>query len=366
MSINLICNKCHKTYPIKTKQCEKCGENLSHANYKVRVKDKTTGKWKSKTVPTLSLARQFETKFKTEDIIKEQAPSLVPLKDSLTVSEIWSAYIAWAKLNKKSWHDDEIRWNKHIGPYLPVKVSQITAKDHMLPIMSKMAEKGYAQATIKQVFVLTKRVINWSIKNGLLGHSLNPIGDMENPKMEDNRIENVLDRDGLKSLYAVLDAWENERAVLVVRFALYTGKRKGEILNLKWSDINFDTRHYTLQRTKGGTRQSLPLNNKAWEVIQKAKEIKKGPFVFPSNKGNHYKEPFNSTWKRIRVKAGLQGFRFHDLRHTYASYLASSGKVDIYTLKELLGHSDIKMTQRYAHLINGALRKAANVADEVF
>ena len=75
---------------------------------KVRVKNKTTGKWKSKTVPTLILARQFETKFKTEDIIKEQAPSLVPLKDSPTVSEIWSAYLAWAKLNKKSWHDDEI------------------------------------------------------------------------------------------------------------------------------------------------------------------------------------------------------------------------------------------------------------------
>ena len=99
---------------------------------KVRVKDKTTGKWKSKTVPTLILARQFETKFKTEDIIKEQAPSLVPLKDSPTVSEIWSAYLAWAKLNKKSWHDDEIRWNKHIISYLPVKVSQITPKDHML------------------------------------------------------------------------------------------------------------------------------------------------------------------------------------------------------------------------------------------
>ncbi len=74
---------------------------------------------------------------------------------------------------------------------------------------------------------------------------------------------------------------------------------------------------------------------------------------------------FNSIWKRIRKKAGIT-IRFRDLRHTYASYLASSGKVDIYTLKELLGHSDIKMTQRYAHLINRALRKTANVVDEVF
>lgn len=58
--------------------------------------------------------------------------------------------------------------------------------------------------------------------------------------------------------------------------------------------------------------------------------------------------------------------RFHDLRHTYASYLASSGKVDIYTLKELLGHSTIEMTLRCAHLVNGALKRAIEVADEVF
>jgi integrase len=62
----------------------------------------------------------------------------------------------------------------------------------------------------------------------------------------------------------------------------------------------------------------------------------------------------------------LEGYRFHDLRHTFASYLASSGQVDIYTLKELLGHKSLTMTQRYAHLINGTLKKAISVADKAF
>lgn len=80
--------------------------------------------------------------------------------------------------------------------------------------------------------------------------------------------------------------------------------------------------------------------------------------------GSYYKV-LDRTWNLIREKAGFT-IRFHELRHTYASYPASSGKVDIYTLKELLGHSSIEMIQRYAHLINGALRKAVCVADEVF
>ena len=106
------------------------------------------------------------------------------------------------------------------------------------------------------------------------------------------------------------------------------------------------------------------MNNKALAILHRCQELEISGYVFPSNEGNYY-STLNDTWKRIRKRAGIT-IRFHDLRHTYASYLASSGKVDIYTLKELLGHSDIKMTMRYAHLINGALKKAACVADEVF
>ncbi len=74
---------------------------------------------------------------------------------------------------------------------------------------------------------------------------------------------------------------------------------------------------------------------------------------------------FSETWKCIRKRANVN-IRFHDLRHTYASDMASSGKIDIYTLKKLLGHSTLEMTRRYAHLVDGAVQKATFVSDEVF
>ena len=116
--------------------------------------------------------------------------------------------------------------------------------------------------------------------------------------------------------------------------------------------------------TKNKQSQTVPINKNCIKILRKCQELKLSEFVFPSTVGNYY-STFDETWRRIRRKAGLT-IRLHDLRHTYASYLASSGKVDIYTLKELLGHSTIEMTQRYAHLVNGALKRAVHVADEVF
>ncbi len=226
-------------------------------------------------------------------------------------------------------------------------------------------ENLYAPATIKQVLVLTKRIFNWSIKQGYYLGS-NPCNSIEMPSF-DNRVTNPLSKDGLKSLMVALEAWKNERAVLVIKFALYSGKRRGEILNLPWNSVDFENRTLTLQAAniKSKKTQSIPLNNHCIVILKRCRELKISDLVFPSSTGNYFKS-FDTAWKNIHKKAGIPTTRFHDLRHTFASYLASSGKVDIYTLKELLGHSTIEMTQRYAHLVNGALRRAVEVADEVF
>jgi integrase len=89
--------------------------------------------------------------------------------------------------------------------------------------------------------------------------------------------------------------------------------------------------------------------------------------VSPNLKGKYFRS-FTHIWYRIRKSTGRgkKDYRFHDLRHTFATHLASSEKVDIYTLKELLGHRSIEMTQRYAHLTNGSLRKATSIMDRNF
>ncbi len=365
MAINLCCPECYKTYKLTTVSC-KCGNNLKkHKVFRVRVRQHC-GKWRSKQVDSLELAKKVEAKFRTESVEE----SIFNIHRAPIINIVWKKYIKWARLNKRSWRDDMIRWDKHISLHLNnKKMDKVTPHDIQIILndMSiKKTSKGnpYAPATIKQVLVLINRVYNWSIEQQLYqGH--NPCNSVAIPKF-DNKVTHTLDRKGLESLFKVLDSWDNIRAVLMIRFALYTGKRKGEILKLTWDcvDLQNNYLYFKSTNTKNKQSQTVPINKNCIEILRECQKLKLSEYVFPSTVGNYY-STFDETWRRIRKKAGLT-IRFHDLRHTYASYLASSGKVDIYTLKELLGHSTIEMTQRYAHLVNGALKRAVRVADEVF
>lgn len=225
--------------------------------------------------------------------------------------------------------------------------------------------KPYAPQTVKHVLIPQKRIFNWAIRRDLYS-GLNPCLKVTAPKF-DNRVSNTLSKGQLKNLLSVLDSWENQRGAIIIKFALYTGKRRGEILTLKWEDIDLENRLMTFHgmNTKGGKGQTLPIGQKTYDVLLTAKALRNCDRVFSSQYGPYNPKGHDKVWRRIRKKAGIT-IRFHDLRHTYASYLASSGKVDIYTLKKLLGHSTIEMTQRYAHLVNGALKRAVCIADEVF
>jgi len=365
MAINLCCPTCYKAYKLQTIKC-KCGNNFKKNKlFKVRVKS-PDGKWKSKQVNSLELAKKVEAKFKTQAIEED----VFNIHRAPVIDTAWEKYLRWTKLNKRSWNDDRIRWQLHIFPHIKGmkmdKISPSNVQEVLNDMATKETPKGgqYAPATIKQILILIKRVFNWSIQQKLY-QGLNPCNSISVPKF-DNQITNPLDRKGLSSLLNVLESWENERAVLVIKFALFSGKRKGEILKLQWDSVDLENCFIKLKatNTKNKKVQTIPTNNNCITILERCLELRVSNYVFPSTLGNHY-GTFDKTWRRIKKKAGLT-VRFHDLRHTYASYLASSGKVDIYTLKELLGHSTIEMTMRYAHLVNGALRRAVCVADEVF
>ena len=354
MAINLMCTKCKKTHKLTTLKCS-CGSNLKN-NGKYRVRARTPQGWKSKTAASLSEAKKFE-----QDLLMVTAITSQELSTP-TLEEVWSMYLPWAKIHKKSWKADQSRYTHHLKtPLASLKMDAI--KPYLVQAILNGMHNDFAPSTIKQVLVLLKRLYSWSEEQGLYTGD-NPALRIKPPKF-DNKVTNSLSRDDMESLICTLNKWKNERAVLIVKFALYSGKRRGEILGLRWADVDLENNRLTLQKTKSGKIQTLPLNNKCTDLLNRALEIQISDYVFPTNTGKYY-HGFSNTWVKIRKRAGLPDFRFHDLRHTYASYLASSGKVDIYTLKELLGHSTIEMTQRYAHLVNGALRKAACVADEVF
>jgi len=142
--------------------------------------------------------------------------------------------------------------------------------------------------------------------------------------------------------------------------------RRGELLKLKWDDIDFERGFIHIRGPKGGKDQTIPLNQSARVVLENHPHNDDSPYVFPGRQGKQrsdFKKPVN----RIKERAGLpQDFRpLHGLRHTYASMLASSGQVDLYTLQKLLTHKSPLMTQRYAHLRDEALRRASDLAGDL-
>lgn len=369
MAISIRCTVCKSDYKLGLRSCPKCGNNLTNnRKYKVACK-LPNSKWKTKIVASLDLAYRVEAKIKTEIVelevfdIQSKAPC---------IDEVWGIYLKWAKHNKKTWPDDEIRWTKHLSPSLgSVMMNKITPQDVnkiLNQMRDKVSHKGkpYQPATIKQVLILLKGVFNWSRRQGLY-KGLNPCDNVSVPKF-DNRVNNPLARNDLKNFLVYLNdgTCTNERAALVVKFGLYSGRRRGEILSLQWGDVDLENNLITFSgmNTKNSESQTVPINNRCREIIKRCQEIANCEYVFPSSKGGFYRG-FVIAWKRMKIKAELS-IRFHDLRHTFASYIASSGEVDIYTLKELLGHKSLSMTQRYAHLINGALRRGVEVADRVF
>ena len=347
MSIYARC--CAKDYPANKRKCEKCG--MGFTRYVARVKDSASGKWKTKTVHTLKLAKDLESKFKTEAIEGK-------LFDKKKQGDIqFDRYLEYAKLNKKTWKDDLSRWNKH------VQGSNYKTPAGITKILSTMKQNGNAPATVDHVYKLIRRVFNWHIQTDYY-FEVNPCRSVKPPKY-DNRVTNYLSHEQLSDLFIYLDKWGNIRASNVILFAVYTGRRKSEILNLEWSDVDFVERTITCRQTKNGRTLSFPLNQKAYAVIQCCFENKMSKYVFPASNGNHYFYGFGLAWARLKKRNGLT-YRFHDLRHTYASHLASSGKVDIYTLKTLLGHQDITLTMRYAHLTDKAVKLATCVLDDIF
>jgi integrase len=160
-----------------------------------------------------------------------------------------------------------------------------------------------------------------------------------------------LSKDEERRLRESLKACDTAFLDVIVLLAINTGLRKGELLSLQWHDINFDNKILTVdfQNAKSGNTRHLPLNIKAFnELIQWQKLSGNEGYVF-KDRNNQPLKDFPSLWGEILDEANIADFRFHDLRHHFASKLVMAS-VDLNTVRELLGHSDLKMTLRYAHL----------------
>ena len=148
-----------------------------------------------------------------------------------------------------------------------------------------------------------------------------------------------------------------------VRLALHTGCRKNELLTLRWSDIHLERRFLVLrpEQTKSNKRRAVPLNKTALQALESLKQGNQTDWVFARKNGERVKA-LDWLFRKAVKLAGIEDFRIHDLRHTFASWLVSEG-VDLVKVRDLLGHTSIKMTERYAHLMPDRLHDAVQVLD---
>ena len=176
---------------------------------------------------------------------------------------------------------------------------------------------------------------------------------------ENNRRLRYLSKEQCQRLIDVCD--KHLRPIVIC--ALNTGMRKGEILKLRWDNVDLKHGFILLDLTKNGERREIPINNTVKQALMSVTRRLDVPFVFfdPAT-GKPYQDIKRSFITACR-KAKIRDFRFHDLRHTFASHLVMAGW-DITTVKELLGHKTLTMTLRYAHLAPSHKVRAVEVLDK--
>jgi integrase len=276
-----------------------------------------------------------------------------------TLNRLWEEY----KNNKpylKGLKTDVYRYKLHIEPVLGKKEPANISPFDIDRIRVSML-KTHKPQTVAHVLTLIKRIINFGIDKQLCP-GLN--FKIEMPKV-DNRKTEDLSLDQLHRLMQALDEEPNREAANFVRLALFTGMRRGELFRLKWSDIDFQRGFISIRDPKGGKGQAIPFNDNASAVLENISHSE-SDFLFPGRNGNQ-RTDFKKPILRIKERAGLpKDFRpLHGLRHVFASMLASSGQVDMYTLQKLLTHKSPLMTQRYAHLRDDTMKRASNVMGDL-
>ena len=213
-----------------------------------------------------------------------------------------------------------------------------------------LQNKSLKPATVRHVLELLRRLANFAVKkNYCRGLSFK----LEMPKVDNQKTEELTQHQ-LQNLLRVLEEDPDLQVSNLVRMALYTGMRRGELFELCWSDIDFHHKTITVRSAKNGQHPSIPLNEMAEKVLAEHAHVKgSSKFVFPGRSGKKRTE-CKRQLLRIRKNAGLpEDFRLlQGLRHVYATMLVSSGKVDLETLQSLLTQKSPLMTQRYAHLLD--------------
>ena len=278
-------------------------------------------------------------------------------KPKITLKELIELYLKeYAEPNKKSYSTEIFRANNLLSYFgeneLAVEITPLDIEKYKSYRKDKVKT-----STVNREIAFLKHVYTKGIEWGKVYD--NPVKKVKLFK-EDNRRLRFLSQD---EIIRLLNFAQGQMKAIIIT-ALNTGMRLSEILNLKWRDVDFDTGFITILNSKSGEKREIPISNTLAESLRNVIRHIGSEYVFNNKYGKPVKDIRGSFKKALKL-ACITDFRFHDLRHTFASHLVMKG-TDLMTVQELLGHKTLEMTMRYSHLSPDHKRKAMQNIDTIW
>lgn len=260
-----------------------------------------------------------------------------------------------ARKREKSLNEDKKLLKNLILPTFGDKKIQLVTRRDVENFHAKLKSTPYqanrAMSLLSKMFSLA---ISWG------WCEKNPAQGIE--RYQEQRRDRWLDDNEMVRLWSVLEKYKFHATSFAFKFLLLTGARKGEVLNATWSQFDLDKGVWTkpAHLTKQKKNEHIPLSSNALEMLQELKELhpSQSPYLFPGKVDGKPIQEVKTFWRSVLKEAGIENCRIHDLRHTHASHLVSSG-LSLSIVGKLLGHTQASTTQRYAHLADEPLRDAA-------
>lgn len=285
---------------------------------------------------------------------------------SRTFDELMLAYLKATEDEKRSAERDKYS-AKHLYQFFTGRQLETLKGFDVRSYIEARKTEGAAKGTVNREIGLFSSAINyarnewdWELPNPVMGKRL---------REPEGRIRWLTKEEAAQLVVAAATDPRATHLPDLIRLAMNTGMRKGEMLGLEWGrvDLKANLVHLGAEHTKAGKRRSVPLNDEARSALLsranfKAKHCAATPWVFTNRKGERI-ESIKTSFSSACEIAGIENFTVHDLRHTCAAWLVSAG-ASLIEVRDLLGHSTIRMTERYAHLAPDNVRNAVARLDE--
>ena len=321
-------------------------------NTKWYYRFKIKGKEYYKSVPeavSKKDAEKAEARVKSE--LLQGKYSLVDNVGEMFFKDLKEKYLKYSENNKLSWKSDVSRLNHLADFFCNKKLKEINSFEVERYKIERLKQKTYrkelvSNTTVNREIEVLRNMFNIAVENRWM--NTNPASSTKVKKLrQDNKIERFLQPNEEQELFKKC-VGRNAHLRPIIIMALHTAMRRGEILNLTWASVDLKRRYITLTKTKNGKIRKIPISDMLYDELSILYKKSLSEFVFtnPRNKKNY--TDIKKSFKSVCDAAKVAGLRFHDLRHTAATRMVSAG-IDLVVVQEILGHEDLKTTQRYSH-----------------